>query len=93
MNGASFNINKAVSSLVAGVSGWFRKITVGWRDLSATSLDVVETAESVAYFEQILTIGWFGWDGCLSGALEAAQRVTRLHSCQTRPSKIEPRYR
>jgi len=93
MNRTRFNINKSVSSLVARLSRWFRKIAVGWRYVAATALDVIETAESVAYFEQILTVGRFGWDGRLSGALEATQSVARLHASQTRPPETEPRYR
>jgi len=93
MNGARFNINDTVSSLVAGVSRWFRKVAICGGYLGAAALDVIESTESVTHFEQILTIGRFGWDGCLSGALEAAQSVARLHAGQTRPPETEPRNR
>jgi len=61
--------------------------------LTATALDIVEPAESVTHSEQILTIGRLGRNGRLSSALEAAQRVARLHAGQTRPTEAEPRYR
>ncbi len=91
MNRARFNINKAVASFVARFSRWLGEVTVRGRDLAATTLDIVETAESVAHLEQILAIGRLGWDGRLSGALEPAQRVARLHTSQTRPPETEPR--
>jgi len=80
MNGASFNINKSVSSLVARLSRRFGEITISGCDLGATALDIIETAKSVTYLEQIKTVRWLGRDGCLSAALEATQRVARLHS-------------
>jgi len=60
MNGTRLNINKTVSSLVARFSRCFGKITIGGGYLAATTLDVVETTESVTHFEQIATIGRLG---------------------------------
>ena len=91
MNRGSFNINKAISSLVAWVSRCFRKITICGRNLAATALDVVETAQSMAHLEQITTVGRLGCDGRLPGALERTQRVARPHTSQTRPPETEPR--
>ena len=90
MNGTRFNINKAVSSFVARLSRRLGKVAVSGRNLGATALDVVEPTESMAHFKQILAIGRLGRDGRLSGALEAAQRVARLHASQTRPPETEP---
>jgi len=91
MDWGRFNINKTVSSLVSSFSRSLRKIAIGRCDLGVTALDIVESAESVAHLEQITAVGWLGWNGRLSGALESAQRVTRLHSQQTGPPKTELR--
>ena len=60
MNGARFNINKAVSSFVAWVSRFFRKIAVRGSNLIAPTLDIVESAQTVTHYEQILTIRRLG---------------------------------
>ena len=60
MNGARFNINESVSSLVASLSRRLTEITVGRRYMTATALNIIKSAESVAHFEQILTIGRLG---------------------------------
>ena len=91
MDGGRFYINKAVSSLVARLSRCFGKIAISRRNLAATALDIVESAQCVPNFEQIATIGRLGWDGGLSGALEPTQSVACLHTRQTRPPEIELR--
>ncbi len=51
MDGAKFNINEAVSSLVARFGRSFGEIAIRGRYLSATALDVVKAAESVTHLE------------------------------------------
>ncbi len=86
-----FNINKTVSGLVARLSGGLGKVAIRRRNLGATALDIVEPTQSVTHFEQITAIGWFGWNGRLSGTLKPAQSEARLHPRHTRPPETKPR--
>jgi len=89
MNWVSLNLDKTVSGFVAGFSRGLCEITVSRRNSVATVFDMIETAQRVSRFEQILTTGRLGWNGRLSGALEPAQSVARLPASQTRPTETE----
>jgi len=93
MNSASFNVKRADSSFVSRFSRRLAEIAVSRRYLIIPTVDIVEAAQIVTHLEQITTIRRLGWDGRLSGALEPAQSVARLHTSQTRSTETEPRNR